>query len=214
MEEKFGQMNQKIKTKDHSNGGYSAIMKIIKDNKFTLLLDEFTFYDFEEFVSRNNYDIKIQFKDEISSIVYGDLSFDDNWNLYEKKENMIVELVDLIINRLEENCIATKYNNRWVVDRKKSNRLFKMLKNNHVKMIATRGLLLQNDTEEMSLFIKSILKYNSFVQFLLKDTKLVMTVTDHMDIFLSGENDNFIKTIENIVMHYNEESSSIFELIR
>lgn len=178
------------------------------------MLDEFTFYDFEEFVSRNNYDIKIQFKDEISSIVYGDLSFDDNWNLYEKKENMIVELVDLIINRLEENCIATKYNNRWVVDRKKSNRLFKMLKNNHVKMIATRGLLLQNDTEEMSLFIKSILKYNSFVQFLLKDTKLVMTVTDHMDIFLSGENDNFIKTIENIVMHYNEESSSIFELIR
>lgn len=63
------------------------------------------------------------------------------------------------------------------MNNKKSKRLYRILKQKNIKNKNTKALLIEKKSEELDLFILSVLKYKSFIQFLLKDEQIVITIT-------------------------------------
>ena len=179
-------------------------MKILKEKELTYFLKQFNFYDFDNLYSINNKDIKIQFSKYIENVTYNDLSFCGNRKIFEQKGKMILALVKCILTQIRDDyCVLTKYHNCWIVNKRKSAQLYRVLKENNVKIKASKALMVHKNDSEMELFLKAILKYNSFIQFLFSYEKIVMTITDHMDIFISSENDGFIQVVQDEVIKFN-----------
>lgn len=179
-------------------------MKKLKEQELTCLRAQLSFYDFEHFCSINNKDIKIEFSSHFKNLTYNDLNYGDSREVYNKKEKLICELINSIFKVVKDDyCVITKYNDCWIVNKKKSSKLYRMLKNSNVKIKETVALLVDKNALEIELFIKSVLKYNSFVQFLFSNDKIVMSVTDHMDIFISVCRNDFIQIIKDNINEFN-----------
>ena len=79
-----------------------------------------------------------------------------------------------------------------------------MHEKNHIKMINTFAIKINKDSEEKYLFIDSVLKYNCFVQFIILDKQTIITITDHMDIFIDCKSKTQIQYIKDIINKFDE----------
>lgn len=175
----------------------------------------FDFYDFDQFQSTVNHDVIIEFNKLYDNITYNDLNYGDNREIRLRKESILKSLFFLIVNKCKEtSCIIRKYNECWVANNRESKKLQKLLRENNVKNRNTDAILTEKNTKEVDLFISSCLKYNSFVQFLLKEEKMVMTITDHMDLFISFESKDSFVMIKECIQQINNRyytNDQIFE---
>ncbi len=120
------------------------------------------FYDFNELTSRDNSKIVVKFHDFIDS------------EMFEYKMKILIEFIRKILNKVsEENCIIIKYNEIWVVNKAEAPELVNILNNNLVNNKLKGGLYVDKDDIIIELFIESVFKYNSFIQIVFKDSKLI-----------------------------------------
>lgn len=190
------------------------------NQEFTRFFSDLNFYDFQHFCSINGSDVKIEFSNCLECFTYNDLNHDSNREVFERKERMILELINSIFNLTkDENCLIKKYSESWIVNKKKSIRLYQILRNNNVKNKRTAAILVDKNNYEIELFVKSVLKYNSFVQFIFLEDKMVISVTDHMDIFISFTNKKFMLILQDSLEKFNSKYNkskkicSIFNMV-
>ena len=142
------------------------------------------FYDFDELCSDDDSKIVVKFHDYIDSVTYSDLKFNNDSEMYESKKKILIEFIGKIFNKIfETNCIIKKYNEKWVINKEEASDLAITLNNSLVTNKLKGGLLVDKNDKIVELFIESVFKYNSFIQIIFQDSKLIITPTDHMDIF-------------------------------
>lgn len=178
-------------------------MKKISGTELKKIKTKFQYYDFDNFNSK--YQLKIVFRSEIDFLTYSDLSHDfAKIETYKENEEQIINLCQLLLSSIEsDKCIVYKYNEVWFVNRKKSSKLRKIFRENDVKLRNTPAVEIDINSKIIELLIRSSLRYNSFVQFLLLEKRMVFTVTDHMDVFINLEQLGDSVLIEQILEEYN-----------
>lgn len=166
------------------------IEKIILKER-TKFLNEVSFYDL--FSCSINYGKQyfIQFSENISDVVFSDLKYttfekNDFRNFYEKEEKL-VKLLCSIIEYFGKEVFVVNYVNKWIKDKRISPTLNKLLKQYEVK--DTDIILKLSEKKEWEQIAKSIIRYNTFAEFVTISKDIIITPTDHLDIFVSTKND-------------------------
>lgn len=179
-------------------------MQKVNNNKLQELQRELSFYDFDKLDTKNNKELIIKFSSEIDKVTYNDLGFGGSVNNYNFKKELFYKIIHFITEKFDDNsCIIIKYDESWVVNKKKSKKLYGYIKENNIKNKCTKAIIIEKDFQIIKLFIESILKYNSFVKFIFKDSKIIVIPTDHMDIFIEYEDDSIIEKIKAEVIKCN-----------
>ena len=154
------------------------------------------FYNFDELCSEDNTKLIVKFHNYIDTVTYSDLMLNNGCEMYEFKKKILIEFIKKIINKVsEDNCIIVKYNEKWVVNKEEAPELANILANNSVTNKLKGGLLVNKNDKIVELFIESVFKYNSFIQIVFKDSKLIISPSDHMDIFFQAYNLNEVKNL-------------------
>lgn len=182
-------------------------MKKISRKEFNSVEERLNFYDFDELSSRNQRQLVVKFKDEVSPVTYSDLQFDGNRAEYEEKEKSLKRfLKSLFITIGEPYCIIKKYNEKWVVNAEISPELATTLDKYSVSKKYNGAMAIEESSQLIELFIEAVLRYNSFVQFIFKEKEVVISPTDHMDIFIdSKEIDNLECEILGVIKECRED---------
>ena len=169
--------------------------------KSKCLKNKFSFYNFKNFESVNKEnDMVIKFsKNKITR--YCDLILGGNPKEYEHLENDLLQLLNSFFDTLStKDAVAIKYADTWVVDKKESSDLYLFL---HKRKLDRKKFLYLQDNKQLFLLLsKSTLRYNTFCQFLFPENELVLTVTDHLDIFVSTPILNTKNKVREVVEQY------------
>ena len=176
-------------------------LNTINRNTLEKLIREMSFYNFNDLNSNNNRKIVVKFQNKINSITYSDLQFNEGVEIFEYKKNIIIEFIKKVLRVInEENCILRKYNERWVVNQEESKELVSIIKSNGINNNFNGGLLVHKNDQLVKLFIESVLRYNSFIQIIFSKSQIIISPSDHMDIFFEGSDINELKRVidENI----------------
>lgn len=165
------------------------MIKLLGNTQIKKIKNNMKFFDFNELNSYDNSNIVIKFNKKIENITYSDILFGHDEKIFDFKKETLIEFTKKVIeNVLEQECIILKYNEKWIVNKEKSYELFKVLDNFAIKNTFNGGILVDKNSEIVSLFIESVLKYNSFIELIFVDLKLIISPTDHMDIFFHSDN--------------------------
>jgi len=160
---------------------------------YTLSLNELkkieknlSFYDFKNLDAKNQLLIKLS--DEIDITRYDDVQFGGSIENFIYLSNVLkLIIMDLIQYLFQEPVILSKYQNNWIIDRNKNIELYKFLKLEKIRNNYS-GALCINDNIILKEFIDANFKFNSFVQFIFPNSKIIITPTDHLDIFIASSN--------------------------
>ncbi len=172
-------------------------MNKISSKQMNYIKKKMNFYDFNELSSWDNSKIVVKFHDFVDSVTYSDISFNNGFEMCEYKMKILIEFIRKILDKVsEENCIIIKYNEKWVVNKAEAPELVNILNNNLVTNKLKGGLYVDKDDRIIELFIESVFKYNSFIQIVFKDSKIIISPSDHMDIFFQSNN---ISDLENLI---------------
>ncbi len=171
--------------------------RIEKINKSELEMTklQFKYYDFKELESIGYSGLIIRFNKDRETTIYSDLHhYPEQEHIFNQKYGDYLRLIKHIFLTVEDKkCIVYRYNEKWVVNRELSS-LYSILKNSQIRNNYAGGLKIDKNGRISEMFLESIIKYNSFLEFLFVDSKMIVTPTDHMDVFLHTNND---ETIEN-----------------
>lgn len=169
----------------------------------------FEYYDFEKFINRSQKDIRISFNESIFMCRYGDIYYGASEETYLKSEEMLLSfLCDLVKAFSDSSIILHKYSVKWIKQKKISHELYEILKQNKIKN-QYDTLIVRNNFAIIRLFAQSILRYNSFIQFLFPQEKVIVSVTDHMDIFVSAQDNLVLRKVYDTVKKFNNMSGEI-----
>ena len=108
----------------------------------------------------------------------------------------------------DSSILLRKYSSEWIKKKKISNELYQLLKRHKIKNKCDT-LIVVNNLEIIRLFAQAILRYNSFVQFLFPTEIVIVSVTDHMDIFVSAKNNSVLQKVHSAVAKLNDKSKKI-----
>lgn len=190
------------------------------DKEVANICSKLNFYDFQQFCSIDGDNVKIEFSNHFEYLTYSDLNYGSNREIFERKQKLICELMNSIFRLVQDNnCFIIKYNERWIVNKRKSIRLYKILRKNNIKNKRSAAVSVEKYDYEIELFIRSVLKYNSFVQFIFLKDNMIISVTDHIDIFISFIDKKFVQALQGILDELNSKYSksescySVFSMI-
>lgn len=171
----------------------SDLIKISKKDMCTVR-NHFSFYDFSEQSSIENSSIVVEFNSE-KVVTYSELHLGKSKKTFLSQRDRIINLLNQFLQlKKEEYCILSKYNDdKWLMNKKKTCSLYRSLKKNRIKNKFGGGIQLSCNDKLLFSFLDSNLKYNSFFNILLPDSRIVITPTDHMDIFFDAENVEEVK---------------------
>lgn len=176
-------------------------IKKITEQQWNLIKKNINFYNFETqdilfghtFVLK----IKLPFLEKLTHNTYKKI----NWcsNLFFRIIVDIIHLTDC------DYILLHKYSKKWIVNKKIQRNLNKTLKVNNIKNISNSNIIIDIcDVDLLIKFMQSILMYNSFVNFIINNKKIIITVTDHFDIFLFFDNDSITSDIQSVVNIYSK----------
>lgn len=173
-------------------------MNQISAKQMDKIKKDMLFYNFNELNSNDNSKMVVKFHDNIDSVIYSDLQFYEGKEMFEYKKNILIEFIKKSLNKIaEDSCIIVKYNEKWVVNKEKSKELSEVLSNYSVRNNFNGGILIDKKSKIVELFIESVLKYNSFIEIVFGNSQLIISPTDHMDIFFQARN---IAEFKNIII--------------
>ena len=179
-------------------------MKKINNTQIQELQEQLIFYDINNLCTKSNKELIVKFSKEVDEVTYSDLALSGNIDNYNLKRYLVTNIINSIAKVFsDEMCIIIKYNKNWVVNKKKSKKLYRFLNKNNIKDRFTKAIVIDKNAEIVDMLIESVLKYNSFIQFVFKKSQVSIIPTDHMDIFVKYENDSIIEKIKHEVIQYN-----------
>lgn len=176
-EGRFGQTGQRTRTNDR-------IIKLGNSEclKFLASLD---FYDFHTFECRNGYDLRV-FCCEKYFPRFGDVKEGrSSPDAYTDIEKQLLLFFNRAVRAVPAELIYIfKYEKRWVINPDLDSELKSVL--DRMKITSNcNGIQCSKTHPIVTSFAKSCFRYNSFVQFVFPKAHLIITPTDHMDIFFS-----------------------------
>ena len=144
---------------------------------------KFKFYNFDNLASFNEEnDFTIKFADE-NATRYCDTYYGGSLSQYEKIEKRILKYAGVLYDQfICDNSVAVRYHGAWVVNPEVSPELHVQLSKSNMLQDCEISL---NNKEMFLLLAKSALRYNTFCQFLFVKSRLILTITDHLDMFVS-----------------------------
>lgn len=181
-------------------------MRIINQQEISRLKNELDFYNFKQFETNNKSKIVVKFNNDFDPITYSDMVlYEEKKEVFENKKNILIKFIDAILKYIEnDKCFLLKYNEKWVVTRSKSNELSYYLKDNHIRNNQNCGIEINKDDKLLTLFLDSVFKYNSFIQIIFKTPKIIITPTDHMDVFFDAPDIKYLNSfIQKNMNHLN-----------
>lgn len=207
MEIKFGPAVPRIKI----NGDYMA--KILKNNEKNMAINNILpFYDLYTCSRLFGKEVVISLSKKLGGVTYSDLrytTFDKkDFKLYFKKEKLLIGVVLKLLQGFH-GIYVFDYGDKWIKNKRISPQLNQLLNRNKV---SDDNIVLElTDEQEIVAFVKSIFRYNTFASFFVPSKRMVLTPTDHLDIFISSK-DDFTKEVENIIK--DENKSKILRLTK
>ncbi len=160
-------------------------MMILSTSELNKIKESFSFYDFNNHNSANG-QIIIRFNDDIDAIRFDDIQFGGLPENFIEQANILKDIVlDLIEYLSTGTIIVAKYKYKWIMNKSKSPELAEMF---HTKGIRTNfsGAINVNEKNILEYFTYSNFKYNSFTHFLIPNAKVIITPTDHLDLFITA----------------------------
>ena len=164
-------------------------MKKVNANELISIEESLSSYDFEALSPKQQKSLLVRFKSEVSPVTYSDLQFGGSEEDYKNKEKILLKFIKELYDVLGENyCIVRKYNEKWVVNKDLSPELVTIMTEYSVTNKFNGGILVEKEEALVDLFIQSVLKYNSFVQFIFQADEIIISPTDHLDVFVNSKN--------------------------
>ena len=159
-----------------------------------------TFYSLSDCSRICGNGIIINFSEKFGKVTYSDLRFTTfdkkEFQLYYRKEKLLIDVTLELLREFQE-IYVFNYGDKWITDKKIAPSLNKILKDNKVFDGDSRVLQLTEESEVVA-FVKSILRYNTFVSFFDSEKGIVITPTDHLDIFIDSK-DDYVNTVREII---------------
>ncbi len=115
----------------------------------------------------------------------------NHFSFYDFSEQSSIENSNIVVEFNSEKVVT--YSELHLGKSKKTCSLYRSLKKNRIKNKFGGGIQLSCNDKLLFSFLDSNLKYNSFFNILLPDSRIVITPTDHMDIFFDAENVEEVK---------------------
>ncbi len=143
------------------------------------------FYDFDELnpVGGTRYVIKAPNK--YSHIRYSgiELNYCSASDYLEIERELLKFILSLIAAIQEKECTIVRYESKWVVRESELPKLSTLLHKNGIGN-SVQGITVSKYDTIIGEFVISALRYNSFIQFLFPGKRVVITPTDHLDVFV------------------------------
>lgn len=179
-----------------------------KELKKTVLNN--SFFDFKDLKTKYGYCYKIRFGDSEDVITYSDLQFGAKKELYEKYEQIIVEIMIKITNLFNaQQGVVAKYNEKWIVNKEKSEWLWNKMCIQKISNYFKGGFSII-DQSFVAIVTREILKYNCFALFIFDGC--VIAPSDHMDIFIWFFDDKLKNKIDIILRTYSNKNLILEDL--
>ncbi len=164
-----------------------------------------SFYDLSACSQLCGNEIIIGLSKSLGAITYSDLrytTFDKkDFRLYHEKEKLITGVVIELLGFFR-GIYVFNYGDKWIRNKKIAPSLNRILKEN--KIYDDKNCVLQITEEaEIAALVKSVLRYNTFASFFSPEKGIVLTPTDHLDIFIASKGDNS-QTVKTVVENRNE----------
>lgn len=182
------------------------MVNILNNTEKDILVNSISsFYDLSTCSQLCGNEIIINLSKKLGEVVYSDLrytTFDKKEiQLYFRKEKLLIGIIlELFLNFQE--IYVYNYGDQWIKNKKTAPSLNQILKNNKV-FDRDCCVLKLTEKAEIVAFAKSIFRYNTFVSFFNPTKDIVVTPTDHLDIFISSK-DEHINAIKEIIENKNE----------
>ena len=158
------------------------MLKEISEKELKEIVKRNAFFNFEKLELNYGYCYKVRFDDFEEVVRYSDLIFGANEEIYKEYSQIIVEVMTKITDLLgaQQGAVA-KYNEKWIVDKEKSEFLWNAMHNQQISNYFKGGFLIE-DLTFVENITREILKYNCFAIFIFDGC--VIAPSDHMDIFM------------------------------
>lgn len=160
---------------------------------------DFTFYDFINHNSTNG-QILIKFNDNVDVTRFDDIQLGGLSENFIKQANILKGIVLDLIDYLSTGTIViTKYQYKWIMNKSKSPALAEIF---HTKGLRANfsGAISVNEKKILEDFTYSNFKYNSFTHFLIPNANVMITPTDHLDLFIAASNiENTLNIVRKII---------------
>lgn len=177
MDDRYGLMVPRTKTNDD--------FKPVENCELEKLHSILSFYDFQAMNSVAGNDVVVQCRRP--KLRFGDVAIGNcSLETYEKVESVLMSFfIKAVQNVSERMCYIMKYDESWMVDDKLCASLATLLGSKRITNTDS-CIFVEKVSNMIDLFAKSCFRYNSFVQFIFPETPLILTPTDHLDIFFSS----------------------------
>lgn len=178
MDERFGPEALRTKINDS--------IESIENFECKKILSNLRFYDFQAMNSIIGIDLVVRYKCP-DLLRFGDITIGNcSLESYEKVEEQLMTFFVKLVRAIpDEICYVTKYDEKWVVDNKLCAPLANLLASKRITN-AYNAIRAGKNSNIIELFARSCFRYNSFVQFVFPETQLIISPTDHLDIFCSS----------------------------
>jgi len=143
------------------------------------------FYDFEALSPSSGTSLVVKAPENQGVTRYGDVEQKNGtFSQYRRRERSLLRFLHQLFTYIpEDDCLVRKYEEAWVVRETEAPELAAFLRKEGVDR-GVWAILAGKSDDLISRFVISALRYNSFIQLLFPATQLIITPTDHMDLFL------------------------------
>lgn len=162
------------------------------------------FYNFKKFRAFND-GICLQISPQYNIVRYADIEYGADSSRYEIIQNNIIEIIKKVLKEyVYDDLLLIQHNHKWLLSDKKTPILSQYFKENGIPN-SYRGGIIEKDLDIIQEFVKASLMGETLISYIELKRKIIFIPSDHMDVFLFGENSIKLKKILRIIlMNYPE----------
>lgn len=182
MDEKSGRVVPKTKT---SKKAFSPV----GEEEYRNLISKLTFYDFDALDVVDGVNLVVSFKQSdiprFCDVVEGYCTL----SAYSKYENKLSAFIACIIDSIpDDQCYIVRYDDCWTANDSVMPDLHIALEHNNISNI-NKAIVGKKCSKLVSIFVKSCLRYNSFIQIVFPRSQVIISPSDHLDVFIAYHSD-------------------------
>lgn len=182
MDEKSGRVVPKTKT---SKNAFSPV----GEEEYRNLISKLTFYDFDALDVVDGVNLVVSFKQSDIPRFCDVVEDYCTLSAYSKYENKLSAFIACIIDSIpDDQCYIVRYDDCWTANDSVMPDLHIALEHNNISNI-NKAIVGKKCSKLVSIFVKSCLRYNSFIQIVFPRSQVIISPSDHLDVFIAYHSD-------------------------
>lgn len=153
------------------------------------LKKQLSFYDFDNCSVRFGSELCLALNNNFGGIRYCDVQLyhykKDIINKYYKCEKILLNILSGLFNYLNNAMYIINYSDKWIKNKRISPQMNKLLIKNSIN--DKNKIFYINSSLDALSVSKSIFRYNTFAAFASIQKEIIITPTDHLDVFISSK---------------------------